>query len=166
MVTNSDTGRRFRTPLSGRRWLGRYYHICIRFCRISIDILFNRVYLSPTSEPMTREFVILPQFERLWKNLGLGDDDMRPLEEFLCLHPDQGNVVVGTGGLRKLRWGLGSSGKRGGIRILYADFPAYEKLYLLAVYKKTVKVDLSKNEAVEIRKLIGELKKELKRNDG
>lgn len=72
-------------------------------------------------------------------------------------------VVVGTGGLRKLRWGLGSRGKRGGLRILYVDFPAYEKLYLLAVYKKAVKMDLSKNETTEIRKLIGELKKELER---
>jgi hypothetical protein len=112
---------------------------------------------------MTREFVLIPQFERLWKSLGLGDDDLRPLEEFLCLYPDHGKVVTGTGGLRKLRWGLGGSGKRSGIRILYVDFPAYEKLYLLGAYKKTVKVDLSKNEAAEIRKLIAKLKNELER---
>jgi hypothetical protein len=112
---------------------------------------------------MTREFVLLPQFERLWKNLDLGDDDLRPLEEFLCLYPDHGNVVTGTGGLRKLGWRLGGSGKRGGIRILYVDFPAYEKLYLLGAYKKTVKVDLTKKEAAEIRKLIIELKNELER---
>ena len=112
---------------------------------------------------MTREFVLLPQFERLWKNLDLGDDDLRPMEEFLCLYPDYGNVVTGTGGLRKLRWSFGSSGKRGGIRILYVDFPGYEKLYLLGAYKKTAKVDLSKKEAAEIRKLIVELKNELEK---
>ena len=113
---------------------------------------------------MTREFVLLPQFERLWKHLGLDDDDLRPLEEFLCLYPDRGSVVTGTGGLRKLRWGLENSGKRGGVRILYVDFPVYEKLYLLGAYKKAVKVDLSKTETAVIRDLILELKNELERN--
>lgn len=113
---------------------------------------------------MTREFVLLPQFERLWKHLGLDDDDLQPLEEFLCLYPDRGSVVTGTGGLRKLRWGLENSGKRGGVRILYVDFPVYEKLYLLGAYKKAVKVDLSKTETAVIRDLILELKNELERN--
>ncbi len=112
---------------------------------------------------MTREFVILPRFEKLWKNLGLDDEDLRRLEEYLCLYPDRGSVVVETGGLRKLRWGLANSGKRGGIRILYVDFPVYEKLYFLGVYKKTVKVDLSKSETKEIRKLIARLESELEK---
>ena len=70
---------------------------------------------------MTREFIILPQFDRLWKGLQLDDEDLRAVEEYLCLQPDYGNVIKGTGGLRKLRWGLKSSGKRGGIRILYVQ---------------------------------------------
>lgn len=111
---------------------------------------------------MTREFIILPQFDRLWKGLQLGDEDLRALEEYLCLQPDYGNVIKGTGGLRKLRWGLKNSGKRGGIRILYVDFPSYEKTYLIGVYKKSVKLDLKKSETEEVRKLIVELRNELK----
>lgn len=111
---------------------------------------------------MTREFIILPQFDRLWKGLQLDDEDLRAVEEYLCLQPDYGNVIKGTGGLRKLRWGLKNSGKRGGIRILYVDFPSYEKTYLIGVYKKSVKLDLKKRETEEVRKLIVELRNELK----
>ena len=115
---------------------------------------------------MTREFVVLPQFDRLWKGLGLDDKDLRPLEEFLCLQPDYGNIIRGAGGLRKLRWGLKSKGKRGGLRILYVDFPSYERTYLIGAYKKTVKLDLTKRETEEVRKLILELKNELKKKYG
>ena len=111
---------------------------------------------------MTREFVQLSQFTRQWKGLGCDDDDLRELEEFLCLRPDHGDVVIGTGGLRKVRWRFGSGGKRGGMRVLYVDFPAFEKLYLLGAYTKSVRVDLSKKEAAEVRKLIVALKGELR----
>ena len=56
---------------------------------------------------MTREFVILPQFERLWKNLRFGEDDMRPLEEFLCLHPDHGNGGSRYRRIEKAKMGAG-----------------------------------------------------------
>ena len=115
---------------------------------------------------MTREFVVLTQFDRLWKGLGLDDEDLRPLEEFLCLQPDYGNIIKGAGGLRKLRWGLKSKGKRGGLRILYVDFPGYKRTYLIGAYKKTVKLDLMQRETEEVRKLIIELKNELKKKYG
>ena len=112
---------------------------------------------------MTREFVQLSQFIRQWNDLRCDDEDLRELEEFLCLRPDHGDVVTGTGGLRKIRWKFGRSGKRGGMRVLYVDFPAFEKLYFLGAYAKTVRVDLSKKEAAEVRKLIVTLKDELKK---
>ena len=51
---------------------------------------------------MTREFIILPQFDRLWKGLRLDDEDLQAVEEFLCLQPDYGNIIKGTGGLVKM----------------------------------------------------------------
>jgi len=42
---------------------------------------------------VTREFIILPQFYRLWKGLQLDDEDLRAVEEYLCLQPDYGNVI-------------------------------------------------------------------------
>ena len=78
------------------------------------------------------------------------------------MRPDHGDVVIGTGGLRNIRWKYGSSGKRGGLRLLYVDFPEFEKLYLLGVYTKMIRVDLSKKEAAEVRKMIIALKGELR----
>jgi hypothetical protein len=49
----------------------------------------------------------------------LDDDEYAALQEFLMQNPEAGKVVPGSGGVRKLRWRHGSSGKRGGLRVLY-----------------------------------------------
>ncbi len=115
---------------------------------------------------MTREFIILPEFDKQWKRLGLNDDDLIHLEEFLCLNPDYGKVIQGTGGLRKLRWAIPGKGKSGGIRILYIDFIIHEKLYLITVFKKNEIVNLNNKEKKEIKGLIKILINELRSNNG
>lgn len=103
---------------------------------------------------MTREFVILAEFDRQWQRLGLSDDDLVELQYFLCHHPDAGKVIAGTGGLRKLRWALSGRGKRGGARIAYVDIVLKETIYLVTVYAKNEKDDLSETEKKAIRTLI------------
>lgn len=103
---------------------------------------------------MTREFVILAEFDRQWQRLGLSDDDLVELQYFLCHHPDAGKVIAGTGGLRKLRWALSGRGKRGGARIAYVDIVLKETIYLVTVYAKNEKDDLSEMEKKAIRTLI------------
>lgn len=103
---------------------------------------------------MFREFVRLPEFEKCWVDAGLTEDDMLELEKTLCLNPESGDMVEGTGGLRKLRWALPNTGKRGGIRVVYVDFVYYEKTYLLSAYKKSVKDTLNDVEKNEIKKVI------------
>jgi mRNA-degrading endonuclease RelE of RelBE toxin-antitoxin system len=49
----------------------------------------------------------------------LTDDEYRKLQEFLAQYPDAGNVIPGSGGLRKLRWAISGKDKRGGTRIVY-----------------------------------------------
>ena len=112
---------------------------------------------------MTREFIILPEFDKRWKKLGLTDDDLVALEEFLCLNPLFGKIIKGTGGLRKLRWALPGKGKSGGIRIIYVDFIIYEKLYLISAYKKNEKVSLTRDEKNKIKEMIKVLLTELRR---
>ena len=80
----------------------------------------------------------------------------------MCKHPDEGDLVQGTGGLRKLRWNVKNSGKRGGVRVLYIDFIRHEKIYLITVYAKNKKVDLTMDEKVTVRKMIEVLEQELK----
>lgn len=112
---------------------------------------------------MKREFVRTPEFEKCWKKLGLTEDDMVFIERFLCVNPQIGPVVPGTGALRKIRWALPNRGKQGSIRIVYVDFVLYEKIYLISAYAKNEKDNLTKEERNEIRKYINYLEEELRR---
>ncbi len=87
---------------------------------------------------MTREFVILPEFDKQWRELGLDDSILRELQEHLCAYPESGSIMEGTGGLRKLRWALEGRGKSGSIRTLYVDFAFYEKIYLITAFPKNL----------------------------
>ena len=112
---------------------------------------------------MTREFIRTNEFEKCWKNLNLSEDQIVELESYLCLNPVAGNVIQGTGGLRKLRWSLPNKGKSGGIRVIYIDFAYYEKIYLISACPKTVKDNLTKEECNQIKRFVKSLSDELGR---
>lgn len=112
---------------------------------------------------MKREFVLTSIFERRWQAMGLGDDDLRRLEERLLLNPKLGKVVPGTGSLRKMRFTLEGRGKSGGARILYVDFAVYERVYLFDAYPKSEKANLTKQERNNIKAALHRLENELKR---
>jgi hypothetical protein len=109
---------------------------------------------------MTREFILLPEFEKQWTRLGLNDEHLKAFQEFLCVQPAYGDMIEGTGGLRKIRWRLPGIGKRGGVRVLYVDFATYEKTYLVTVFKKNQKVSLSQKEKQLIKRTMSTLKQE------
>jgi len=90
----------------------------------------------------------------------------RSLQLYLCLYPDHGDIIKGTGGLRKLRWAIQGKGKSGGIRVAYVDFIIHEKIYLITAYKKGEKDNLSKSERNDIKKLISILESELNNENG
>lgn len=103
---------------------------------------------------MTRKFVMLPEFDKNWKNMGLNDNDLRRLQEELLLDPAKGDLMQGTGGLRKLRFAFEGKGKSGSGRVCYVDFAVYETLYLITAYPKNEKDNLSKSERNSIAKVI------------
>ena len=107
---------------------------------------------------MTREFVMMPEFDRQWKNMDLGDDELRQLQETLLQNPKAGDVIQGTKGLRKIRIAFEGQGKRGGGRVAYVDFIVHETIYLITAYPKNEKDDLSKEERNRIAKMIVRLK--------
>ena len=92
---------------------------------------------------MKVEFVSFDVFNKIWDDLGLTDDDLKDLQEYLIINPETGSVIQGTGGVRKIRWALRNTGKSGGIRVLYIDFIVYEKIYLLMAYPKNQKDNIS-----------------------
>ena len=51
---------------------------------------------------MQRTFIILPEFDKNWKSMGLSDEDLRHLENLILQDPEAGALMQGTGGLRKL----------------------------------------------------------------
>lgn len=55
---------------------------------------------------MKREFVYVPTFEKSWKQLNLSEKDLRVLENMILDKPDIGEVIQGTGGLRKMRFAI------------------------------------------------------------
>lgn len=110
---------------------------------------------------MEREFIEVGIFNKLWEKLGLSEENLKDLQEFLCINPNAGDVIQKTNGVRKLRWTIGNKGKRGGLRILYIDFVIFEKVYLLTVYKKGKKEDISEEDKKTIRQLVEILRKEL-----
>jgi hypothetical protein len=103
---------------------------------------------------MERVFVHDEDFDRLWEELGLTEEDRLALEIYLSKNPTAGRVIKGTGGLRKLRWELPNKGKSGGARVLYIDFLAYEKIYFIDVYGKAEKEDITSEEKKEFKRLI------------
>ena len=68
----------------------------------------------------------------------LSEEDYRQLQLELISHPKAGDVVQGSGGVRKIRWAAAGRGKRGGYRVIY--FVRYPKgvIWMLTIYPKNV----------------------------
>lgn len=81
-------------------------------------------------------FIESSVFERLRPNY-LTDREYATLQQFMISRPEAGDVVRGTGGVRKLRWGLSGKGKRGGIRVIYYVRYRPNEFWMLSVYAKS-----------------------------
>ena len=111
---------------------------------------------------MAREFIITEIFDRRWYELGLGDEDLRKLQSHIMTNPNAGDVVVGTGGLIKLRWNLPNTGKSGGMRALYVDFIYHETVILVNCYGKGKKDSLTDKDKAMYKNLIKSIGKGFK----
>ncbi len=87
---------------------------------------------------------------------------LRRFQDEILKNPAAGDVIQGAGGLRKVRVSdkKRGKGKRGGFRVIYLDLPLQEKTYLLALYDKGEKADISADEKRVLRTLVAQLKKE------
>ena len=68
----------------------------------------------------------------------LSDDEYSELQQALIANPEAGAVVPGSGGIRKLRWGVAGRGKRGGIRVIYFLRTRHGQIWMLTLYPKNV----------------------------
>jgi hypothetical protein len=101
-------------------------------------------------------FVQVPEFAARWKKLRFTDEDLRSLERLIMTNPSAGKLMQGTGGLRKLRFAPPSrnTGKSGGARAAYAYFLRHQIVYLITLYTKEEKDNLTAAEKIYYRKIL------------
>ena len=92
-------------------------------------------------------------FTRRIKEL-MSDDEYRALQETLVNRPGMGDIVQGTGGLRKVRWKQEGRGKRGGVRVIYYWMTEDEQLYMLYVYPKSKQEDLTAEQKKDLKSIV------------
>ena len=114
---------------------------------------------------MARGFIESPRFYKKWFEPGFSEDDLLSLELELLENPKAGPVIQGTGRLRKIRFSFENRGKSGSVRVLYVDFEEHARVFLLAVFAKNEKENLTKEERNNIKRAMAILEKELFRGD-
>ena len=86
----------------------------------------------------------------------LDDERYRQLQIALILRPEQGPVIKGSGGLRKIRWATSGGGKRGGLRVIYYWAPGEQAFYMVYAYTKGEQGDLTPTQTRQVSLLVRE----------
>jgi len=93
------------------------------------------------------------QAETVWN-----ESEREAFVNFIAANPEAGDMIPETGGVRKVRWARAGTGKRGGTRVIYFYHDAGRPLYLLMVYAKARRENLTPDEKRAVRKLAAILK--------
>jgi hypothetical protein len=99
----------------------------------------------------------MPEYIRRATKL-LSQSERNDVIDYVAATPKAGDLIQGTGGVRKLRWARSGRGKSGGVRVIYYFHSESLPLYLLTVFGKGEKADLSQAERNELAKLVQVLK--------
>ena len=92
------------------------------------------------------------EFLRVTKKL-MDDAERAELVGYLACNPTAGDVIPGSGGVRKLRWGLEGRGKRGGARVIFFFHDMEMPLYLMTAYAKNERENVSQAEINTLQKI-------------
>jgi mRNA-degrading endonuclease RelE of RelBE toxin-antitoxin system len=101
------------------------------------------------------KFIETPIFTKELKD-HLNDEKYRALQTALLFRPEQGQLIKGCGGLRKIRWGGRGRGKRGGVRLIYFWHVEDQVFYMMYIYPKNVRDDLSPEQVKVLSRLVRE----------
>ncbi|OUD14632.1 type II toxin-antitoxin system RelE/ParE family toxin [Thioflexithrix psekupsensis] len=97
--------------------------------------------------------VELPEFLRK-SDMLLSDSEKQYVIDYLAFHPASGDMMQGTGGVRKLRWSAQGKGKSGGVRVIYYYHGKSVPLFLLTIFGKSEKANLTKSERNALAKFV------------
>jgi hypothetical protein len=95
----------------------------------------------------------LPEYIRRAEKL-LDAKERSEIINYLAAHPKAGDLLEGANGVRKLRWGRGSQGKSGGVRVIYYVHSELMPLYLLTLFAKNERANLTKAERNDLGELV------------
>jgi len=103
---------------------------------------------------MSLTFIETSVFTKRVKEL-MSDDNYRCLQAALINDPEFGDLIKGSGGLRKVRWGNEQKGKSGGVRVIYYLKLSDGKIFMLYVYAKNEQEDLTREQLKILANLRG-----------
>jgi hypothetical protein len=98
-------------------------------------------------------FIETPVFEEDIRQL-MPDETYAEFQQHLTDHPDAGDVIQDTGGIRKVRWNLPGTGKRGGVRVIYYLRVAADQILMLLAYKKAKQADLTPSQKRALKTVV------------
>jgi len=101
------------------------------------------------------KFIETPIFFKDVRDL-LSDEEYRGLQLALLLRPEQGSVIPGSRGLRKIRWRAKGKGRRGGVRVIYYWITSEDTIFMLLLYEKSDQDDLTPTQSKVLMKLVRE----------
>ena len=87
----------------------------------------------------------------------VSESERSGLVAYLARNPEEGQLVPGTGGVRKIRWGVAGRGKRGGARVIYYFYNESMPLFVLDIYAKNEKTNLSEADKQSLRRLLPQI---------
>lgn len=99
------------------------------------------------------KFIETSGFSKIRENY-FDDSQFNMLQLYLMDRPDAGDIIRGSGGVRKLRWGLQGQGKRGGVRVIYYWITKDDQILFLTVYAKSEASDLSQDAIKAMREIV------------
>lgn len=103
--------------------------------------------------PTMLSVIETPLFSKLWPAYW-SEDERGAFAAFMAMHPDAGDVVQGSGGVRKVRWSRAGTGKSGGVRVIYFVRNEQGELVLLFMYAKAKLDSLKASTLKEMRDAI------------
>ena len=98
-------------------------------------------------------FIETPTFTKLIVSL-INDDDYKELQESLIANPKQGDIIKGSGGLRKMRWSIDKKGKSGGCRIIYYWVTENDQILMIFAYPKNKQDNLTKEQLKMLKNIV------------
>ncbi|MGY0644489.1 type II toxin-antitoxin system RelE/ParE family toxin [uncultured Alteromonas sp.] len=99
---------------------------------------------------MKSVFIESSIFEK-FRDTYINEEEFRLFQADLMANPKQGDVIQGTGGLRKVRIAGRGKGKRGGSRVIYYYFDEKRRFYLLTIYGKNEMSDLNAEQKKQLK---------------